>query len=389
MADIAVASGAVSYKYTPTSNHAAGSTLSSKHDEDSIPRIPIIGNAGDITMASLAADSDLARYIATSTPPASDLPDLMRSPAEESDTAGYTMTDDMLTARHTASNASSGTYRTSNIADDLRESIAETTDTASHTTSRSPSVSTASWKGTVLSMPVAGEDLNARQSARPEVSDTLGYRWGNTLHTGSPVLDHTKPGTHLATSGTAEDNESISARDPAPTHTQSPPTAKSAPSSNASHTVYTGTSSPARRQTTQYAATTRPAITSTRPAKYPAPAVPLSEIVIKTFYKGLRTLDHFLTVAETHAQARDMDADDVYPDARLADDMLPFTFQVQNATTTVRKTLSRAALMRTQIWPDTERTMADLHNRIEMALDLLNTVQPKQINNRLDDLVEL
>jgi hypothetical protein len=116
--------------------------------------------------------------------------------------------------------------------------------------------------------------------------------------------------------------------------------------------------------------------------------IPLSEIVTSTFSKGLKTLDHLITVAEQDAKAKGIDADAVYPEARLIDDMKPFTFQVQNATNTVRKTLLRLGL-KTDVWKDDERTLEDLHKRIELALNLLDTVDAKQINARINDLVEL
>ncbi|KAK4148783.1 hypothetical protein C8A00DRAFT_47456 [Chaetomidium leptoderma] len=70
-------------------------------------------------------------------------------------------------------------------------------------------------------------------------------------------------------------------------------------------------------------------------------ALTLSEVVIPTFTKGLTTLSYLLTVAQEHAKSNYLDPDAEYPNARLADDILPLTFQVQNVTKTVRKTLAR------------------------------------------------
>jgi len=118
-------------------------------------------------------------------------------------------------------------------------------------------------------------------------------------------------------------------------------------------------------------------------------SIPLSQIVIPTFTKGLKTLDHVIDLAEQHARGKGLDPNVEYPDARLIADMKPFTFQVQNATTTVRKTLSRLTGQDIEAWKDDERTIADLHKRIGLALSLLESVDTKQIDDRADDQVEL
>ncbi|KAK3946529.1 hypothetical protein QBC32DRAFT_151370 [Pseudoneurospora amorphoporcata] len=61
-------------------------------------------------------------------------------------------------------------------------------------------------------------------------------------------------------------------------------------------------------------------------------SIQLSELVLSTFSKGLNTLTHILNVAERHAFSQGLSADAEYPNARLIDDMKPFTFQIQNAT---------------------------------------------------------
>ncbi|KAB5542791.1 hypothetical protein GE09DRAFT_1244056 [Coniochaeta sp. 2T2.1] len=117
--------------------------------------------------------------------------------------------------------------------------------------------------------------------------------------------------------------------------------------------------------------------------------ISLSQIVVPTFTKGLKTLDHIITRAEQHAQERGLDPNVEYPNARLIDDMNPFTFQVQNATTAVRKTLSRLIGEDIGAWNDDERTIADLHRRVALALSLLGTVDHKRIDNRADEIVDL
>ncbi|OIW27094.1 hypothetical protein CONLIGDRAFT_496568 [Coniochaeta ligniaria NRRL 30616] len=118
-------------------------------------------------------------------------------------------------------------------------------------------------------------------------------------------------------------------------------------------------------------------------------SISLSQIVIPTFTKGLKTLDHIINRAEQHAKEKGLDPNVEYPGARLVEDMNPLTFQVQNATTTVRKTLSRLTGQDIEAWTDDERTIADLHKRIGFALSLLESVDAKQIDDRADHQVEL
>jgi hypothetical protein len=118
-------------------------------------------------------------------------------------------------------------------------------------------------------------------------------------------------------------------------------------------------------------------------------AITLSNVVIPTFTKGLKTLDHIISRAEQHAKEKGLDPDVEYTEARLIDDMRPFTFQVQNAPNTVRKTLSRLLGQELETFKDEERNIADLHKRIGFALRLLESADAKKTDARADDQVEL
>jgi hypothetical protein len=118
-------------------------------------------------------------------------------------------------------------------------------------------------------------------------------------------------------------------------------------------------------------------------------ALTLSEVVIPTFQKGLNTLTHILTVAKEHAGTIGLDPDAEYPGARLADDMLPLSFQVQNATTTVRRTLARLQGTEDQPWADDEKTVADLLARVEKARALVEAADKALIDARAEEVVLL
>ncbi|KAK4649814.1 hypothetical protein QC762_704830 [Podospora pseudocomata] len=115
----------------------------------------------------------------------------------------------------------------------------------------------------------------------------------------------------------------------------------------------------------------------------------LSSITISTFSKGLSTLVHILQKAEEYAASQGLDANAEYINARLIDDMLPLTFQVQNATNTVRKTLTRSQGKADQPWEDGEKTFADLYARIEKARQVIKEADAAAIDAKADETVDL
>jgi hypothetical protein len=118
-------------------------------------------------------------------------------------------------------------------------------------------------------------------------------------------------------------------------------------------------------------------------------ALTLSEVVIPTFQKGLNTLTHILTVAREHAGTIGLDPDAEYPGARLADDMLPLRFQIQNATKTVRRTLAHLQGTEDQPWADDEKTVAALLARVEKARAVVEAADRGLIDARAEEVIYL
>ncbi|KXH60272.1 hypothetical protein CSAL01_03092 [Colletotrichum salicis] len=117
-------------------------------------------------------------------------------------------------------------------------------------------------------------------------------------------------------------------------------------------------------------------------------SVTVYDAVIPTLTKGLKTFDHILTKAEEHAKVNNVDAN-TYPEARLVEDQLPLTFQVQNATKTVKTNISRLTGVDLEPYENTENTIADLHKRIKDALELLGQVDAATVNAKADSQVDL
>ncbi|KAG5754849.1 hypothetical protein H9Q69_004539 [Fusarium xylarioides] len=115
----------------------------------------------------------------------------------------------------------------------------------------------------------------------------------------------------------------------------------------------------------------------------------LYDLIIPTFIKGLQTFDHVLTKAEQYAKEKGLNADEVFPQARLVDDQQPLVFQVQTATKAVQTTIGRLTGVEPTFFEDNEKTIADLHARIQKALEAVRSVKPEDVNSREDVKVEL
>ncbi|KAI6765699.1 hypothetical protein HG530_006769 [Fusarium avenaceum] len=115
----------------------------------------------------------------------------------------------------------------------------------------------------------------------------------------------------------------------------------------------------------------------------------LYDLIIPTFQQGLQTFDHVLSQAEKYAKDQGLNADEVFPQARLVDDQLPLTFQVQNATKIVQVTIGRLTGVEPTPFEDNEKTIADLHARIQKTFELIKSVKPEDVNAREDTKIEL
>ncbi|KAL1895955.1 hypothetical protein Sste5346_005054 [Sporothrix stenoceras] len=106
------------------------------------------------------------------------------------------------------------------------------------------------------------------------------------------------------------------------------------------------------------------------------------DVAVPVLTRGLQTFGHVLNKAEAYAKANGTDADAVYPSARLIADQLPLVFQVQNATKTVRNYVIHLTGEDIAPFEDNEKTIADLHARIQAALALLKKVTPDVASKR-------
>lgn len=106
------------------------------------------------------------------------------------------------------------------------------------------------------------------------------------------------------------------------------------------------------------------------------------------FGQMLKTLSHILKKAEEHCEAKKIDPS-VLMNARLYPDMAPLTRQIQIATDQVKGSLSRIAGKEPPVWPDEEKTFADLQARVKKAQDFLAAVKPEEIDGTEDKDIKL
>jgi len=113
------------------------------------------------------------------------------------------------------------------------------------------------------------------------------------------------------------------------------------------------------------------------------------DVVITTFINGLKTFDHILSKAEEYAVEKGLDVNTVFAEARLIQDQNPLTFQVQNATKVVKLSVGRLTGVELEPFSDKEKTIEDLHKRIQDTLQLLKSIKPDDVNPKGDEEIEV
>jgi hypothetical protein len=110
---------------------------------------------------------------------------------------------------------------------------------------------------------------------------------------------------------------------------------------------------------------------STKPE--PPMAHPLYSASVPMFTKMLEALDLNLAKAAAHAEARKIEPDALLQ-ARLFPDMFPLSRQVQIACDFAKSVPARLAGLEVPSYEDTERTFAELHERIAKTLKFIGSI---------------
>ncbi|KAM0322311.1 hypothetical protein ACHAQA_009601 [Verticillium albo-atrum] len=114
----------------------------------------------------------------------------------------------------------------------------------------------------------------------------------------------------------------------------------------------------------------------------------LYDAVVPTLTKGLTTFEHILTKTEEYAKTNNLNVDEVFVEARLIEDQKPLIFQIQNISRIVRVAFARLTGKELEPLEDNEKTIAELHKRLQGALEVLKTVDASVANGRAKESIE-
>ena len=107
-------------------------------------------------------------------------------------------------------------------------------------------------------------------------------------------------------------------------------------------------------------------------------ALDMHSASVPIFVRMLGNLITWLDKAEAHATAKKFEPS-VYLTARLSPDMLPLPTQIQIACDAAKFCIARLAGSEGPAFPDDEKTLADLRQRVTKTIDYLKSVPAAQI----------
>ena len=107
------------------------------------------------------------------------------------------------------------------------------------------------------------------------------------------------------------------------------------------------------------------------------PPMSFYDVSVPAFLQILGSLQGLLTKAEAHCEAKKI-APEVLLGSRLYPDMLPLSKQIQLATDFAMKGCARLTHSDVPSTPDTEKTFAELKQRLANAVDYIKTFKPAQ-----------
>jgi hypothetical protein len=109
---------------------------------------------------------------------------------------------------------------------------------------------------------------------------------------------------------------------------------------------------------------------------------------VPVFVRALKVLATLLEKGEAHAKAQGLDPNDLVG-ARLTEDMLPLSGQVQRASDASKGAVARLTGVDAPAMPDEEVSFADLQKRVADTLAYIQSVDPKAFDGSEDRTVEL
>ena len=108
-------------------------------------------------------------------------------------------------------------------------------------------------------------------------------------------------------------------------------------------------------------------------------SISMYQVAVPVFVRALTNLQHVLTLGQAHAKEKNVE-DATMLQTRLIPDMLPLVKQVQIATDMAKNGTARLAGVDPLKFDDNETTFAELHARIERAIDYIKGFKPDQFD---------
>lgn len=109
-------------------------------------------------------------------------------------------------------------------------------------------------------------------------------------------------------------------------------------------------------------------------------ALTMYQLSVPALIRGLGVLTKLLDKAEAHARDNGISPDDLV-NARLAPDMLTLAGQVQRVSDTSKGLIGRLTAIEVPRFPDEEKTLGELRQRIANTVAFLETVRPTDLED--------
>jgi len=116
--------------------------------------------------------------------------------------------------------------------------------------------------------------------------------------------------------------------------------------------------------------------------------VSMYRLTVPVFLRGLDVLQHYVDLAERHAQEKGLDPQTLV-DARLAPDMFGFAAQIQRSSDTAKNTIGRLSDIAPPKMADDETTLPQLRERIAATQRFLHSVEAAALEGAQDRAVSL
>ncbi|MFC4277788.1 DUF1993 domain-containing protein [Achromobacter aloeverae] len=116
--------------------------------------------------------------------------------------------------------------------------------------------------------------------------------------------------------------------------------------------------------------------------------MPLSQVSIPVFVRGLNVLAALLRKGEAHAREQGLPPEQLLQ-ARLAPDMFNLVRQVQSVSDAAKAGGARLAGVPVPGMPDTETTFAELQERIAKTVRFLESLSPADVDADMERPIEV